>query len=187
MYQLADGTELFVQAMSAALGYSYRERNQTPEANIQFIVPSLGLRHTFGSWTLSALAGPQLRRIEQERVGAGRDIQHQIGGYGQLEALYWHKQGSVHLIGSYAGIDNFFWGRIRGKRLVSDPSRTDRVRHSVGYDLAGMGNADFRAVQTGPVYEIAVGNFFFLIKGGYQYNNTFHSGGYGGAELYFPF
>lgn len=187
VYQMAGGTDLFVQAMSAALGYSFKDRGQILDANVQFIVPALGISQKTGHWTLSALAGPQLRRIEEERLGASNHTRHQVGGYGQVEALYWHEKGSVHIIGSYAGLDDFFWGRVRGKRLVSEPPRKDRLGHYVGYDVAAMGNGDFRAVQTGPLYEIAVGKFFLLAKGGYQYSNSFNSGGYGGVELYFPF
>jgi hypothetical protein len=50
-----------------------------------------------------------------------------------------------------------------------------------------MGNADFRAVQTGPVLEVPIGKVFLLAKGGYEHSNSFHSGGYGGVEMYVPF
>ena len=50
-----------------------------------------------------------------------------------------------------------------------------------------MGNADFRALQTGPVIEVPISKVFLLAKGGYQYSTSFHSGGYGGIEVYFPF
>jgi hypothetical protein len=50
-----------------------------------------------------------------------------------------------------------------------------------------MGNADFRGVMTGPVGEVQVGHVFILARGGYQNNTTFHSGAYGGFEVYFPF
>lgn len=50
-----------------------------------------------------------------------------------------------------------------------------------------MGNADFRAVQTGTLVEIPIGKVFFLVKGGYQNSNSFHSGASGGFEIHFPF
>jgi hypothetical protein len=61
------GPDLFVQAMTAGLGYSFKTNGQLLDANVQFIVPSLGITKTLSGWALSALAGPQLRRIEEQR------------------------------------------------------------------------------------------------------------------------
>jgi hypothetical protein len=184
--QLSGGTTIFVQATTAALGYSSRSAGQLVDSNAQFIVPSLGLSRSFGRWTVLALGGPQLRRLEEERVNASNRIDHKIGAYGQVEALYWHEKGSLHAIGSYADLDNYFWGRLRGKLLVYQSDR-GCCSLSVGWDIAGMGNADFRAVQSGPVIEVPIGKVFLLAKGGYENSNSFHSGGYGGAEFYVPF
>jgi hypothetical protein len=57
----------------------------------------------------------------------------------------------------------------------------------VGGDLAGMGNNQFYAVQAGPLVQVPINIFYLTFKGGYQYSQTFHSGAYGGVELYFPF
>jgi hypothetical protein len=184
--RLSGEATIFVQATSAALGYSSKSAGQLLDSNAQFIVPSLGMSRSFGRWTVLALGGPQLRRLEEERVNASARIDHQIGAYGQVEALYWHERGSLHAIGSYADLDDYFWGRLRGKLSVY---QSDRGCCSlfVGWDLAGMGNADFRAVQTGPVIEVPIGKVFLLAKGGYENSNSFNSSAYGGAELYVPF
>ncbi len=181
-----DRTDVFIQAFMAGMGYSFKSSGQTLDANVQFIVPSIGVTHHVGNWAFTALAGPQLRRIEQERVGTSSTIDHQIGAYGQLEAMYWHEKGSLHMIGSYADLDDFFWGRVRGKLRVTEASE-HRYATYTGWDVAGMGNADFRAFQTGPVYEVNIGKVFLLGKVGYQYSTSFHSGLYGGLEIYFPF
>lgn len=184
--QMSGGTNLFVQAMTAGLGYSFKSNGQLLDANVQFIVPSLGISQNVGGWTLSALAGPQLRRIEEQRVNTSSSIEHQIGAYGQLEALYWHEKGSFHAIASYADLDNFFWSRLRGKLLAYAPDKSC-CKTFVGWDVAAMGNADFKAVQTGPLVEVPIGKVFLLAKGGYQNSSSFHSGAYGGFEIYFPF
>jgi hypothetical protein len=186
VFQTSGGPDLFVQMMTAGLGYSFRATGRLLDANVQFIVPSLGIQQTMGGWTVSALAGPQLRRIEEERLNSRTSIDHQIGAFGQVEALYWHEKGSVHVIASYADLDNFFWSRVRGK-LLTHKSDKGCCTTYVGWDVAGMGNADFRAVQTGPLVEMPIGKVFLLLKGGYQHSNSFHSGGYGGAEIYFAF
>ena len=186
LLQTSGGPDLFVQVMTAGLGYSFKSNGQLLDANVQFIVPSLGISKAIGGWTLSAQAGPQLRRIEEQRLNTSASIEHQIGAYGQVEALYWHEKGSLHAVGSYADLDNFFWGRLRGK-LLAHQSMTRCCSTYIGWDVAGMGNVDFRAVQTGPLVEIPVGKVFLLAKGGYQYSSSFHSGVYGGVEVYFPF
>lgn len=184
--QMSGGTNLFVQAMTAGLGYSFKSNGQLLDANVQFVVPSLGISQTFGRWTFLALAGPQLRRIEQERLNSSASIDHQVGAFAQVEAMYWHEKGSLHAIGSYADLDNFFWGRLRGKLLAYKSDKRCCSTY-VGWDVAGMGNGDFRAVQTGPVVEVPIGKVSLIAKGGYQNSNSFHSGGYGGFEVYFPF
>lgn len=186
LLRTAGGPDLFIQAMTAGLGYSFKSNGHVLDANVQFIVPSLGITQTFGGWTLSALAGPQLRRIEQQRVNASTTTNYQAGVYGQLEAFYWHDKWNLHAIGSYADLDNFFWSRVRAKVLAYRPEKGCCATY-VGWDVTGMGNADFKAVLTGPVAEIKVGKVFLLARGGYQNNNTFHSGTYGGFEIYFPF
>jgi hypothetical protein len=180
------GPDLFVQAMTAGLGYSFKTNGQLLNANVQFIVPSLGITKMLGGWALSALAGPQLRRIEEQRLNASSTTTYQAGVYGQLEAFYWHEKWNLHAIGSYADLDNFFWSRLRGKVLAYKPEKSCCATY-VGWDVTGMGNADFRAVMTGPVVEIQVGKVFLLARGGYQNSNSFNSGTYGGFEIYFPF
>jgi hypothetical protein len=180
------GSSLFVQAMTSGLGYSFKTNGQLLDANIQSIVPSLGITTTLGGWALSALAGPQLRRIEEQRLNASSTINYQAGVYGQLEAFYWHEKWNLLAIGSYADLDNFFWSRLRGKVLAYKPEKSCCATY-VGWDVTGMGNADFRAVMTGPIGEVQFGNVFVLVRGGYQNNTTFHSGAYGGFEIYFPF
>lgn len=186
VHQMAGGTNLFVQAMTAGLGYSFKSNGQLLDANVQFIVPALGISHNVGGWTLSALAGPQLRRIEEERWNTSPSIENQIGAYGQLEAFYWHEKGSFHAITSYADLDKFFWGRLRGKLLVHTADKGCCTTY-VGWDVAAMQNDDFRAVQSGPLVEVPIGKVFLLAKTGYQYSSSFHTGVYGGVEIYFPF
>jgi hypothetical protein len=183
---MSGGTTLFAQAMTAGLGYSFKSNGQLLDANVQFVVPSLGISQSLGRWTFLALAGPQLRRIEEDRLSTSSRVDHQIGFFGQIEGLYWHEKGSLHAIGSYADLDNFFWGRLRGKLLTYKSDRGCCPLYT-GWDIAGMGNGGFRAIQTGAILEVPIGKVFFLVRGGYQNSNSFHSGGYGGAEVYFPF
>ena len=186
LLRTSGGSDLFVQAMTAGLGYSFKTNGQLLDANVQFIVPSLGITKTLGGWALSALAGPQLRRIEEQRLNASSTIASQAGVYGQLEAFYWHEKWNLHAMGSYADLDNLFWSRLRGKGLAYKPEKSCCATY-VGWDVTGMGNADFRAVMTGPVVEVQVSKVFVLARGGYQNSTSFNSGTYGGVDIYFPF
>ncbi len=182
----AAGSGLFVQAITSGLGYHVRTDGQLLDANVQSIVPSLGLTKPLGRWALSALVGPQLRRIEEEQLHARRTIAYQTGVYGQLEALYRHEKWNLHAIGLYADLDNFFWSRLRGKVLAYKPEKSCCATYA-GWDVTGMGNADFRGIMTGPVVEVQVGTVFLLVRGGYQHNTTFQGGSFGGLDIYYPF
>jgi hypothetical protein len=98
--QMSGGTTLFAQAMTAGLGYSFKSSGRLLDANVQFVVPSLGISQTLGRWTFLALGGPQLRRIEEDRFNTSSTVDHQIGAFGQVEAFYWHEKGNLHTIGS---------------------------------------------------------------------------------------
>ncbi len=184
--EISERTHLIIQTSIAGIGYSFKSAGQILDGNTQFIVPSLGISHSLGGWQFSVLGGPQLRRIEEEQLNASSSLAHKIGPYGQFEAMYQQKKGSIHALGTYANIDNFFWGRLRGKVLVHEATEGCCSAY-VGWDLTGMGNADFRAVQTGPLVQFPLGQVFLLVRGGYQNSNSFHSGVYGGVELYFGF
>jgi hypothetical protein len=106
--------------------------------------------------------------------------------YLQGEAFYWHEKGTFHGIVSYTDLQNFVWSRLRATRLVHK-SEEGCCSTYLGWDLAGMGNNQFYAVQTGPVVQVPIERFYFTVKGGYQYTQTFLNGMYGGVELYFPF
>lgn len=184
--RLSEKTNLFAQALMAGFGYKFKDNGQLLDANVQFIVPAMGLSHALGGWTFSGQAGPQFRRTEQEQRNASASIVSQIGVYGQVEAFYWHEKGNFHAIGSYTDIDKFFWGRLRGKLLAYKAEKGCCTAYA-GWDVEGMQNADFRAVRTGPVVELPIGKVFLLLRGGYQNSSSFHSGGYGGFELYYGF
>ena len=177
----------FIQVFGAGLGYTFKVNGQHREADVQSATPSVGLKYLHGSWTFIGLAGPQFRWKQEDQTGGNsRTEQHDVGAYLQGEAFYWDKLGTFHAIASYTDLDQFVWGRIRGTHLVH---QADSPCCSVylGGDLAGMGNRDFYAVQAGPLVQITIERFYFTVKGGYQYTQTFQHGGYGGVELYLPF
>lgn len=181
-----NGFQPFFQVFGAGLGYSFKDTGQELDARHQFVTPSLGVKYTVGSWAWIAMAGPQVR-WQQEETRAGRTThRNPVGVFVQVETFHWQEEGSFHAIGSYADIDRFFFGRLRKTFLVHKSEETCCSTY-LGWDLAGMGNTDFYAVQTGPLIQVPIERFYITVKGGYQYTRVFQSGGYGGVELYVPF
>lgn len=176
----------FIQVLGGGFGYSFKDQGATRDANVQFVSPALGLKYTQGGWTYSGFAGPQFRWKQEQQPNGTRSDENDIGVYVQGEAFYWHEKGTFHAIVNYTELDDFFWGRMRGTRLVHK-SEQGCCSTYLGWDVTGMGNTQFYAIATGPLVEVPIDRFRFTVRGGYQYTETFRSGGYGGLELYFPF
>ncbi|MDH4152418.1 MAG: cellulose biosynthesis protein BcsS [Nitrospira sp.] len=176
----------FVQFMGAGLGYSFKDRGTIRDAEVQFATPALGLKYRQGPWTVLGFAGPQLRWKQADLVGGGKSHEQDIGFQLQGEAFRWHEQGTVHAIVSYTNLDGLVWSRLRATRLVYKNDQNCCSLY-LGWDIAGMGNKDFYAVQTGPIAQVPIGQFYLTLKGGYQYSQTFLNGAYGGLEVYVPF
>jgi len=176
----------FIQVMGAGLGYTFKDNGANRKAEVQFASPALGIKFIQGPWNFIGFAGPQFRWKQEDRQTGGRSDQNDVGVYLQGEAFYWHEKGTFHGIVSYTDLDSFVWSRLRATRLVHK-SEEGCCSSYLGWDLAGMGNKDFYAIQTGPLAQVAIDQLYMTIKGGYQYTKVFQNGVYGGVELYFPF
>jgi hypothetical protein len=186
LMQQRAGFEPFLQVFGAGVGYTFKDNGQQRDANLQSVTPSLGLKYSTGAWSWMAMAGPQFRWQQEEQRTGPRSHDSFVGAYFQVEAFQWKEQGIFHAIASYTDIDGFFFGRIR-KTFLMHQSAQGCCTVYLGGDLAGMGNNQFYAVQVGPLFQVPINIFYFTLKGGYQYTQTFESGVYGGIELYFPF
>jgi cellulose biosynthesis protein BcsS len=180
------GFQPFIQVFGAGVGYTFKDNGQERDATLQYVTPSLGLKYTTGPWSFLGMVGPQFRWKQEDQATGPRSNETFVGTYVQLEAFRWHEEGIFHAIASYADIDGFSYGRVRKTWLVHK-SEQRCCSWYVGGDLAGMGNNQFYAVQAGPLVQVPINIFYLTFKGGYQYSQTFHSGAYGGVELYFPF
>jgi hypothetical protein len=176
----------FIQVLGAGVGYTFKDSGRERDANLESVTPSLGLKYTQGAWSWMAMAGPQFRWKQEDQFTGPRSHDSFVGAYVQLEAFEWQEQGIVHVIASYTDIDGFFFGRLRKTTLVQKKEQKCCSVY-LGGDLAGMGNNQFYAVQVGPLVQVPVNIFYFTLKGGYQYTQTFQNGVYGGIEMYFPF
>lgn len=182
------GLKPYAQLFGAAQRYDYQSGSRRIEADVQFLIPSLGVTKLIGGgpWSVSAQVGPKFRWKKEHGFlnDVGREFE--VGAFVQAETMYWQETHSFQAFVSYASLDHFFFGRLRGKMLTYAPE-TGCCSIFTGMDLAGMGNDDFQAVQIGPLIEVPFGRFFVLARGGYQYDSSFSSGGYGGLEIYTPF
>ena len=176
----------FIQVMGGGFRYIFKDQGVKRDADVQFATPSLGLKYIHRDWNFIGFAGPQFRWKQEERLTGGKSHEDNVGLYAQGEAFYWHEKGTFHAIASYTDLDNFVWSRVRATRLAYK-SEQGCCSVYAGWDLSGMGNNDFYAVQTGPLVQLPIDRFYLTFRGGYQYSEVFHNGGYGGVELYFPF
>jgi hypothetical protein len=177
--------EPFAQLFAASLAYKFKSNGSVIEAQQHWVVPSIGLKQRLGACSVLGFVGAQLRHKEQDQPGGGTIKDDQAGVYVQGEAFYWSEKRNLHTILSYSDLDKFYWGRVRGKQIVYRPTGCCPIY--AGAEIAGMGNKDFYAVQTGPVFEVGLGIVMWAVRGGYQYSATFQNGIYGGTEIYLPF
>ena len=181
-----NGFQPFIQVFGAGVGYTFKDSGRERDANLESVTPSLGIKYAVGQWSFLGMAGPQFRWKQEEQLTGPRTHDQFVGAYIQLEAFRWQETGILHAIASYTDIDRFFFGRLRKTWLVHTTEQTCCSIY-LGADLAGMGNNQFYAVQTGPLVQVPINIFYLTFKGGYQYSQTFQNGAYGGIELYFPF
>lgn len=176
------------QLFAAAHSYEFESDDQNIDASVQFLVPSLGVTRVLGdgAWSVSGLVGPKLAWKKEDGFQNGSRREFDIGVFVQTETTYRRETHSFQGMVSYASLDGFFFGRVRGKLLAHSPE-TGCCSVFAGLDVAGMGNDDFRAVQMGPLVEVPIGRLRLLARGGWQHDSGFGSGGYGGVELYAPF
>jgi len=140
----------FVQVLGSGLGYTFKDNGAKRDAEVQFASPSLGIKYLMGGWSFIGFAGPQFWWKQEDRPTGGRTNENGIGVYLQGEAFHWQEKGTFHAIVSYTDLDSFVWSRLRATRLVHK-SEQGCCSTYLGWDLAGMGNNDFYAVQTGPL------------------------------------
>lgn len=182
------GLQGYAQLFAAAQTYEYEAGSRDIDANVQFLIPSLGVTRSVGdgAWSVAAILGPKLQWKKEDGFQNDSGREFDVGVFVQAETMYWQETHNFQGIASYSSLDDFFFGRVRGKLRVYSPE-TNCCPILAGMDVAVMGNDDFGAVQTGPVVEIPIGKFSLLARGGYQYDSAFGSGGYGGFEIYTPF
>ena len=178
----------YVQLFASGQTYTYEAGSLDIDARVQTLTPSLGVNRLMGGgpWKVSALAGLEMKWTKEDGAPVDRGRHFNTGVFVQTEAMYWQEPHSLHAMVSYASLDSFFFGRIRGKLRTHSPE-TGCCSVSIGLDLVGMGNNDFEAVQVGPLVEVPVGRFWLLARAGFQQGSSNGSGGYGGLEIYTQF
>lgn len=179
------GLQPFLRLFAATQRYKFRADSELRDARVHDITPSVGLQHQIQNWTLAASVGPEFREKHEEGPNGAGTTRDDVGVTAQGEAFYWSPSQIYSGIVSYGNLDHFVWGRVRAKFLTHEP--VARSPLYLGWDIVAMGNSDFSAFQTGPLFEVPIKKVFFLIKGGYKYTSTFHNGAYTGFEVYLPF
>jgi hypothetical protein len=179
----AFGLKGYAQLFGAGQSYEFESGNQDIDAEVQFLIPALGVTKALGGgWSVSGLVGPKLRWKKEEGFPDDSGREFDVGVFVQAETMYWRETHSLHGIISYGSQDDFFFGRARGKLQIYSRAR-GCCEIFAGLEVAGMGNRDFRAVQTGPLVEVPIGRVSVLARVGFQHDSSFGSGAYGGLEI----
>ena len=172
-----EGT-IFFNVFAGYLQYEFEDDDILRDATIKSITPALGIKKE-GPLTLTLAAGPILREKEEEQDD-GDDRTTEVGGFVQFGSYYWGNKGTFEGLVSYTTLDDFFWGRIRGKRKTVG-------RLYAGAEFFLMGNSDFDSWGLGPLLEFRGDKASILLKGGYKHTSTFNDGMYTGIELFTSF
>lgn len=173
------------QLFTGYLKYSFDSEGKTLTARTPIVTPSAGLRYDGYGYSVGGSVGADFRKPEKELASGGTDTETETGVSVQGEAyLRGDGKKSLGLIVSYSTIDDFFWGRARGKKGVYTTG--DGGELHAGVELIAMGNSDFSATQAGVFLEAlrSVSKLSILLKAGVKNSSAFNTGGYGGIELF---
>lgn len=79
-----------MQLFAAGQEYNFKWSGQTPDVQVQFIVPFVGLRTRIDLYHIFGIVGPQFRRRKDDQLsGRGPKTNHEAGASVQGEAIRW--------------------------------------------------------------------------------------------------
>jgi hypothetical protein len=185
--------EPFLQVFAFRQRFFFHSEGQLLEGQLTQISPAVGIIKSIGGLTLQASVGPSFLQNREDTVGTdeegnlirGRETTNDVGyafsGYGSYSTDNETFEGLI----SYTNLSDFFFGRLRWLHLAFETEGGTPL--NLGLELVAQGNADFKETNAGGLVGTELWKLSILLKGGYQNNSTFHSGGYGGIELYVRF
>lgn len=174
--------------MAGFYRYKFKSDGKTLSADLQTIMPAVGIRYSSEGYSLAVIGGADFRRTERERADGGDETDDEQGGFGQLELDIWPlPMTNFNIILNFSSIDEFFWSRIRVKR---DIGRLAGLRESLfaGIEAIGSGNEDFQAWQIGVFNEFSLyGKLYLTGKVGYKRSTEIGDSAYFGFDMYLSF
>jgi hypothetical protein len=178
---------LLGRVMGLNVDYKFDVDDDTLEGKLSSATPSLGIRRSLGGGSVSLLGGLDIEWIEQEEQNGTDDKDQKMGVSIQGEwDKWWPGANNLSCIVNYKSIDNFFWGRLRGKKGVGQIGRGNIF---LGAEMVGMGNDDFAAYQAGLIAEAAdiLPALSLGLRAGYKHSSSFTDAIYGGIEFYYSY
>jgi hypothetical protein len=184
---IRENWRLMTRIMGLHVNYKFNEDDDTLEGNLFSVTPSLGIRYVIYNGSLTLLGGLDIARVDQERQTGSNEIKRKLGAAVQAELdKWWAGANNVSVIMNYKSTDDFFWGRIRGKRKIGQVKAGSVF---LGAETVGMGNEDFSSFGIGGIIEGAniISNLSCGLKTGFKHTNNFEDSIYGGIEFYFSY
>jgi hypothetical protein len=178
---------LLGRVMGLHVDYKFEVNDDTLEGELTSVTPYLGIRRAIKGGGISLLGGPDIEWVTQETQDGPDDSDHKLGVAVQGEFdTWWDKEKNVSAIASYKSTDNFFWGRLRGKRGTGPVGEGTIF---LGMEAIGMGNEDFASYGVGGFVEFAniIPRLSFGLKIGFKHSSSFADSVYEGMEVYYNF
>ena len=189
-HRLDDHWTILARVTGSGLRYEFEAEGQTLHAHAVAVTPSIGMQHRRGTLTAGILIGEDFRKTKRARVNAPQETEHDTGIFLQAEIDYWFGGlNDIFLIASYAGVDQYFWNRIRIKRQITNQAFLKPVSWFLGGEGVGSGNNDFNSFQLGGLLERhhRLLHLSWTLKGGYKHTSTESFLIYGGFEFYISY
>ena len=185
--------EPFLQVFAFRQRFFFRSEGQLLEGQLNEVFPALGFTKSIEGLTLQVSAGPAFLQSREESLVTDEEgnlirekestnkVGYALSGY----SSYSTDNDMFEGLFSYTNLSDFFFGRLRWVHYAFETEGGTPI--NPGLELLASGNSDFKEINAGGLVSTEVRKIEILLKGGYQNNSTFHSGGYGGIELYVRF
>ncbi len=179
---------VFPRVMAGFYRYKFKSDANILDAELQTIMPAVGIRYSQKGYSSAIIAGADFRRTEREKVGGGKETEDEQGAIGQLELDIWPSaKANLNVILNFSSVDEFFWSRVRVKRDIAELFKAGKNIFA-GIEAIVSGNEDFQAWQIGIFKELALsGKLYITGKAGYKRSTDIGDSAYFGFDLYLIF
>ncbi len=164
------------------LVYKFDHSGKEVKAEAPAFQLSAGVKKRYETWSVTFWAGWERRdtKVSPDLPGVKvKGVDNSLVAQFELFNRYENGFSSEFML-SYTSATSYLWSRGRVKKALFG-SKT-----YLGVELIGQGNADYRAVQSGLLAGLSLGELSTAFRVGYR-NSSKGDGAYAGLEVYIGF